>query len=111
MTPSAPFDLTPEQADAINALWPCQFVVGIRKNETGEVQFCPQEYEWNEEGSLYLWATGNYSCDCNRHLFFHEFTEDCYNDAVPCTETLYTVVGIWFPDGGEIRDLNEMNDF
>lgn len=21
-------------------------------------------------GSIYLWEDGNYSCDCNRHLFF-----------------------------------------
>jgi hypothetical protein len=111
MTPDAPFTLTQEHADAINALLPdCKYVVGIRKNETGEVRFRPERLDW-EEGSLWWWNSGNMSCDCNRHLQFHGFSEECYRDEVPCTETRYTLVGIWFPDGGEYRDLMELNDF
>ena len=105
--PKTPFELTGEHADAINALLPTStYVVGLRENATGSVRFFPHDSEWHE-ASLWWWSSGNGSCDCNRHLMFHgEFSED-----VPCSEQLYTVVGIWFSDGGEIRDLWQMNDF
>jgi hypothetical protein len=97
LAPHAPFDLTQEHADAINALLPsCQYVVGIRHNETGEVRFCPQNLPWNTNSS--------------RHLEFHGF--ECHeDDDPPCGESQYTVVGIWVHDGSDFRDLNELNDF
>jgi hypothetical protein len=111
VTPDTPLTLSQDQADAINALLPtCKYVVGIRHNESGEVRFCPQTLEWNEN-SLYWWSTGNMSCDCNRHLEFHGRTDECYEDDVPCGETRYTLVGIWFPDGSEYRYLDLLNDF
>lgn len=103
--PNAHFDLTQEHADTINALLPtCKYVTGIRKNETGEVRFCPQNLEWNED-TLWWWESGNMSCDCNRELEFRRQTEDCEMDDVECSDGRYTVVGIWFPDGSFIRDL------
>lgn len=112
MTPDAKFDLSQPHADAINALLPnCRYVVGIRENETGEVRFCPTDVEWREDSSLSWWSTGNMSCDCNRHLIFNGHSRGCYDEDVPCGEGRYSVVGIWFPDGGEIRDLNCLNDF
>ena len=112
MTPDAPFDLTQEHADAINALLPdCKYVAGIRKNETGEVRFCPQELEWDDDISLWWWEYGNMGCDCNREDEFRREKDECDLDDVKCSKGRFTVVGIWFPDGGEIRDLNEMNDF
>lgn len=111
MLPNAPFDLTQEHADAINALLPeCKYVVGIRKNETGEVRFCPVQLDWHN-GSLSWWSTGNYGCDCNRHLEFHGLSESSEDEDVPCGLTMYTLIGIWFPDGSDIRDLDMMNDF
>ena len=111
VAPTAPFDLTQEHADAVNALLPeCEYVVGIRKNETGEVRFCPMTLEW-EDSDLYGWNSGNLSCDCNRHLIFHGYAEESYEDEISCGETLYTIVGIWWPDGSEIRDVDLLNDF
>jgi len=111
MKPDAPFELTPKQADTINTLLPtCEYVVGIRHNESGKVRFCPMKLKW-EEHSLSWWNTGNFSCDCNRHLEFHGYTDSAYEDNIPCGETMYTVVGIWFLRGGDIRDLNQLNDF
>ena len=109
--PQAEFDLTQGHADTINALLPtCQYVVGIRKNDTGEVRFHAETIEWKEY-SLSWWATGNASCDCNRHLDFHGHSEECWEDDIPCGTHRYTVVGIWFPDGSEYRDLTMLNDF
>ena len=101
---SQDFELTQEQADQINALLPyCKYVVGIRDNDTGEVRFCQQQLPW-DDFSLFWWTTGNFGCDCNRALVFHQrYT------GTECGNTQFTVVGIWFPDGGELRDLDELN--
>ena len=111
MRATEPFELSREDAGAINAmLLSCSYVVGIRKNATGEVRFSAKNHAWDEHSSWW-WGEGNMSCDCNRHLIFHGYSEESYEEEIPCGEELYTVVGIWFPDGGEIRDLVQMNDF
>lgn len=112
LPPNDLFVLTQERAEAINALLPdCKYVVGIRENETGEVHFCPQTLEWND-ASLSWWESGNMSCDCNRELMFVRQKEgwDWDTDDLKCSDGRFTVVGIWFPGGSEIRDLNQMND-
>ena len=106
------FSLSQQQADRINELFQnprFTHIVGIRENSTGEVRFCPRKVDW-EESSLYWWSSGNMSCDCNRHLVFHEYSDECYKDDIPCGDELYTVVGSWFPDGSEIRDITLLND-
>jgi hypothetical protein len=42
-------------------------IVFIRKEATGEVRKHLDKFPWDGD---YMWADGNYSCDCNRHLFF-----------------------------------------
>lgn len=42
-------------------------VVFIRKEATREVRKHVDSSPWDGD---YIWADGNYSCDCNRHLFF-----------------------------------------
>lgn len=44
-------------------------IVHIRRNADGEVRQYVDKYPW-DSGSEYMWADGNYSCDCNRYLFF-----------------------------------------
>lgn len=63
-------------------------VAVIRKNATGELH----EYECNEimewkfgTPSTWIWTEGNYSCDCNRGIFFGE-PED-----VDCGDGAYAV--------------------
>jgi len=108
----SPFNLAQKHADAINAILPtCKYVVGIRENGTGEVRFCPEDIEWDGESSLSWWNRGNMSCDCNRHLIFNRHSDESWDEDIPCGETRYTVVGIWFPDGSDIRDLDALNDF
>ena len=47
--------------------------IEIRQNETGEVRTFVDNHDWEEppDGDReFLWGEGNYSCDCNRELFF-----------------------------------------
>ncbi len=64
--------------------------VHIRRNEDGVIR--AYEYDGGWEGhSGYLWLEGNYSCDCNRHLFFQRAAgED--DGEVHCGSTAYTIL-------------------
>jgi hypothetical protein len=42
-------------------------VIEIRRNSDGVVRSYFDSYEWQGD---YMWTDGNYSCDCNRYLFF-----------------------------------------
>lgn len=69
-------------------------VAEIRCNSTGEVR----EHETHEiimdgdeDPGDYIWSDGNYSCDCNRRLFFARAAghdEDCDKD---CSDGRYSV--------------------
>ncbi len=46
--------------------------IHIRKNDTGEIRV-RQDQIWLSDDDVpdpYIWEDGNYSCDCNRRLFF-----------------------------------------
>ena len=43
-----------------------KYAVDIRKNATGEVRRRYMDLDW--DNSLFWWAEGNMSCDCNREL-------------------------------------------
>ena len=40
----------------------------IKNNKTNEVVNFQDEID--DEGDTFIWTDGNYSCDCNRFLFF-----------------------------------------
>lgn len=49
-------------------------IVKIKNNNTGEVRKFEDELNFDEETntpSTWMWEEGNYSCDCNRSLFFN----------------------------------------
>lgn len=46
-------------------------IVFIRDTMTAEIRQYRYPYPW-DSASEYLWSEGNYSCDCNRALFFAE---------------------------------------
>ena len=67
-------------------------VAEIRENETNKIV----EYETdqlleigNEHPNVFNWEENNFSCDCNRRIFFY----DNYNekDDVPCSDGKYSV--------------------
>lgn len=63
-------------------------LVTIRRNKDGKtVRFADRLHEATE----YMWSEGNFSCDCNRELFF--FRELGLNDPddTICGESAYSV--------------------
>lgn len=70
----------------------------IRRNETGEVRALPiNDYFFDGDTahpSPYNWEEGNYSCDCNRLIFFNRFVGVEMGDddeEVACTDGLFSV--------------------
>ena len=53
-----------------------QLIAKIRKNDTGEIREGKEDVLWDEdenEPHLWIWEEGNFSCDCNRELFFNRY--------------------------------------
>ena len=62
--------------------------VFVRRNADGVIRQFPDDYEFQE----YLWAEGNYSCDCNRELFFARAAgDDRPHEKGACGYTAYDV--------------------
>jgi hypothetical protein len=74
------------------------YVVKIKKNDTGEIREVTFDLEW-QNSSLYAWTDGNFGCDCNRAIFFHEWAknETDYDDT--CGDSRYTAVEAILQDG------------
>ena len=78
----------------------------IRNNETGEIREYSDEVWWdfNEPYDDYpndfIWSEGNYSCDCNRCLFFQRAKNENEDDC-KCGDELYSV-NLKNPKNGEI---------
>lgn len=72
-------------------------IVRIRLNETGEVREYKTEAFLNDGESVpstYIWEEGNYSCDCNRSLFFeYALHPDRAMDSIesPCGDGKFSV--------------------
>lgn len=82
-----------------NAKW-VEVFAHIRRESDGEVRkYITHEIlkEGEEYPNVFNWADGNFSCDCNRDMFFHrKLDED-----IPCSERLYKVA-LENPVTGEI---------
>jgi len=74
------------------------YSVSIRNNATSEVKKVDFDIPWNQEYSYFLWTEGNYSCDCNKHLFFSNSEED-----FECGHDAYSIVDITLDDGSLIQ--------
>jgi hypothetical protein len=71
-------------------------IAEIRKNDTGEIR----QYETHEmltigdkHPSIFNWKDNNYSCDCNRLLFFNRAKEEEKGEDwdVECTDGKFSV--------------------
>ncbi len=79
------------------------FTVHITKVATGEIRQMQETCVW-DESAVWLWEEGNYSCDCNRELFFCRAGGDPEPpDEGPCTRDRFTV-RITDPSGEELYD-------
>jgi predicted dehydrogenase len=72
-----------------------EIIALIRKNKTGEIREYKDELYWgnwyrSEEPSTFIWEDGNYSCDCNRYLFFQRVKNE-NEDNKKCGDELYSV--------------------
>lgn len=67
----------------------------IRQNLTGEVREYKTELMLYSNGApdVSIWEEGNFSCDCNRELFFDEAggDENESNEEPTCGNTRYSV--------------------
>jgi hypothetical protein len=75
--------------------------VSIRRNSDALTRVYDFAYEgmkpWDED-SDWIWSEGNYSCDCNRAIFFEraagkEHTRE-EMEAWPCGDESYTITAI-----------------
>lgn len=76
------------------------YVVAIRNNATGEIRNrVVADLEWNE-GSIFLWTEGNFSCDCNRLLdWVRASGEEPDIDGAHCGFGGFSVLHAELPDG------------
>lgn len=72
-----------------------KIIAHIRNNGTGEIRQSKEKIMWDEKNGcplIYIWKDGNFSCDCNRKLFFADAgNEDISMEDAPCGEGKYSV--------------------
>ena len=76
-----------------------EVVAHIRKNDTGEIRLYRTHeplYKGEKAPNIFNWAENNYSCDCNRRLFFGRVIEgedwwDCDDEDDECSDGQYSV--------------------
>uniref|UniRef100_A0A6M3LKE5 Uncharacterized protein n=1 Tax=viral metagenome TaxID=1070528 RepID=A0A6M3LKE5_9ZZZZ len=70
-------------------------IVTIRDNKTGEERTYESYCIWDEDSQCpctFIWEEGNYSCDCNRKIFFGQAMGEEYDDdETPCGDNAYSV--------------------
>lgn len=71
-----------------------KFEIVLRKVDSGEEVSLVEDYD-SEVNAVFLWRDGNYSCDCNRELFFERAKgKDPDLDEVWCSEGRFEVVSL-----------------
>lgn len=68
-------------------------IAHIKHNPTCEVMSCKREepvFEGETAPSVFNWEDNNYSCDCNREIFFREEKGEEYRDC-ECSDGVYSV--------------------
>lgn len=78
-----------------NCVW-VECIAEIRNNETGEIrEYATEEIleTGNEHPSISNWKENNYSCDCNRLLFFNRAKDEEKEEDwdVACTNGKFSV--------------------
>lgn len=74
--------------------------VTIRDRTSGETVEYVDEHGHNDD-DCYMWRLGNYSCDCNRSIFFHRAkgVPESEIENNECGDTQFIVTGIRRPNG------------
>lgn len=86
-----------------------KYLFHIRNNATGEVRVYDEQYEWvnhwnnGEESMLFQWFEHNYSCDCNRELFWHRAHGNAeWDEDNACGDERFDVVRIVRENGTDV---------
>lgn len=79
------------------------YKAAIRKNETGEIRFKVINNDF-DDGDMWNWTEGNYSCDCNRELFWNSANGESLNfDNTRCSDDRFSVLYVELSDGSKIK--------
>ena len=83
------------------------YTVHIRNNETNEIREYVHPQQWYDQ-CAYMWEDGNYSCDCNRALFFERAIGADESEAWEsrCGSGKFTILKVVLEDG-EILNIDE----
>ena len=77
----------------------------IREIESGDVRVLHSEGIWDDENDqlfVFNYEEGNYSCDCNRKIFWGRAIEHEYEDEeTPCGDGKYSI-NLVNPQTGEV---------
>ncbi len=72
-----------------------EIIAEIRNNLTGEIRLYMTEgimEEGDDHPHTFIWEEGNYSCDCNREIFFFRAGgERAPDEESACTDDRYSV--------------------
>jgi hypothetical protein len=93
-----------------------KYTAQIKEVATGKIVEYHDEMEgWDDDypdspwhSIEFIWSEGNYSCDCNRALFFARGAQGTDEPDVPCGETMYRC-RITLEETGEVI-LDEWNN-
>ncbi len=66
-------------------------IVTIRRNSDGKTVDWHTDFAWH---GPFVWERGNWSCDCNREIFFCEAAGIPEDEDCPCDESRYSVLAI-----------------
>ena len=94
-TRDAWFFLEPDTHDGSDLV---QIEVRIRRNSDGVIRTYEGKGYWDDGlcgepagPSTFIWEEGNFSCDCNRELFFLRAGQEPEHDEVECGADRYAV--------------------
>ncbi len=83
--------------------------VSILNTKTGETRVY-EEPDWCE----YAWSEGNYSCDCNRNIYFDrvggEERKDLSSYTCHTANNVFRVTRIVLEDGTKVPNPDSFND-
>lgn len=68
-------------------------MIHIRNNSTSETRILHDDLMRDPEGNpvLWGWSEGNYSCDCNRRLYFARAAKEAEDWESGCSDGQYSV--------------------
>lgn len=70
-------------------------VAEILNIKTGEIRIYDMPDCKDEDANTFIWEEGNFSCDCNRGIFFDRATGEEKDDSdYPCGDDSYAVLSV-----------------